>query len=196
MMPMRWRSIETSSIGKWCTLGVGGLWIKVSEVKVDQFYDRGWSLDHFVISKVKVAMMMIHAHHDDGQWPSVIVFMMVSKMMMMVMLMRKSQGGNDEDPPHFPPWWCRSQFRKPQISIPKSTNHFVISGPPSREQESRWLSGPTSQQRDPSRSVTGSKQEQTNLGLNTDPTLSSRSSSGPSGILRFGKKKTFFGDLL
>ena len=161
MMPMRWRSIETSSIGKWCTLGVGGLWIKVSEVKVDQFYDRGWSLDHFVISKVKVAMMMIHAHHDDGQWPSVIMFMMVSKMMMMVMLMRKSQGGNDEDPPHFPPWWCRSQFRKPQISIPKSTNHFVISVPRAGVKVRSWSHFPAGSIRIRHRLQTGTDQLRT-----------------------------------
>ena len=88
----------------------------------------------------------------------------------------RSQG---DDPASYPKWAPQMQFRKPQISIPKSTNHFVISAQESRSQGEELVALPSRIRHRP-------KQEPTNLGLNTDPHPSTSSSSLFSSSSSFG----------
>ena len=63
--------------------------------------------------------------------------------------------------PHFPPMCHRSQFRKPQISIPKSTNHFVISVPRAGVKVRSWSHFPAGSIRIRHRLQTGTDQLRT-----------------------------------
>ena len=81
--------------------------------------------------------------------------------------------------PSYPKWAPQMQFRKPQISIPNSTNHFVISAQESRSQGEELVALPSRIRHRP-------KQEPTNLGLNTDPHPSTSSSSLFSSSSSFG----------
>ena len=70
----------------------------------------------------------------------------------------RSQG---EDPASYPKWAPQKQFRKPQISIPKSTNHFVISAQESRSQGEELVPLPSRIHQDPSPAQTGTDQLRT-----------------------------------
>ena len=70
----------------------------------------------------------------------------------------RSQG---DDPASYPKWAPQMQFRKPQISIPKSTNHFVISAQESRSQGEELVALPSRIHQDPSPAQTGTDQLRT-----------------------------------
>ena len=70
----------------------------------------------------------------------------------------RSQG---DDPASYPKWAPQMQFRNPQISIPKSTNHFVISAQESRSQGEELVALPSRIHQDPSPAQTGTDQLRT-----------------------------------
>ena len=70
----------------------------------------------------------------------------------------RSQG---DDPASYPKWAPQMQFRKPQISIPNSTNHFVISAQESRSQGEELVPLPSRIHQDPSPAQTGTDQLRT-----------------------------------